>query len=208
MAITNYAELQQQIADYTHRADLTSKIPDFIRLAEDIIYGDLDVRQLDLSTTLTCTALTESVAVPSDFIQARSLNLTSVTPQMPLEYLTPEQYNQSFQYSQTGRPIAYTFIGSNIFMRPIPDSNYTLGLVYTARLINLSVANATNFLLTNFPAVYLYATMVQASLYIKTDFNVWQEGYVKAMQGVNLNDWMNASNLQVTQDINLVSGAR
>ena len=40
MALANYSDLQASVASFLHRDDLTSEIPDFIKLAE----ADLQVR--------------------------------------------------------------------------------------------------------------------------------------------------------------------
>lgn len=205
MAITNYSELQTAVASFTHRSDLTANIPDFIRLAEDVIYGDIDSRQQDTSATLTCVANTETVALPTDFIDFRSLSLASTTPMGTLEYLSPEQYKQEFQFGYTGTPRAYTVIGNNLYLQPTPDQAYTLNAIYEAKLTNLSISATTNWLLTAYPSIYLYASLAQAAIYMEdADMEAkWVEMYQKTIVGVNNNDWANASNLQVKTDVNL-----
>ena len=122
MSITTYSELTQAVADWTHRSDLTSKIPDFIRLAEDIIYGDLEIRSQESITTLTTVASTETITLPTDFIEMDSLSISSTTPLTPLEYLAPNEYQNRYQYNTTGAPLAYTIIGSSLYLHPVPDA--------------------------------------------------------------------------------------
>lgn len=205
MTISTYLDLQAAVTNFTHRSDLATSIPDFIRLAEDVIYGDLDSRQQGTTATLTCTANTEALALPVDFIDFRSLSLLSTTPQGTLEFLSPEQYNQQFQTTNTGIPRVYTIIGNNIYLQPIPDQAYTLNAVYEAKLTNLSVATPTNWLLTLYPSVYLYASLVQAAIFMQdaTQEAKWFEAYTKAVQGINVKDWENGANMQVKTDVNL-----
>jgi hypothetical protein len=147
MALTTYAGLQTSVIDFTHRADLASKMPDFIRLAEDVIFGDLEVRNQDTVATLSTIADTETVALPTDFIKMRSLSITSAEPNDTLQYLTPELYAERFQYAQTGQPSVYTIIGSNLYLRNIPDAVYALRAVYEAKLVSLSDSQTTNWLI-------------------------------------------------------------
>lgn len=208
MALTNYDELQTSVINFTHRADLTSILPDFVRLAEDVIFGDLEVRNQDTVATLSTVAGTATVALPSDFIKMRSLKLSSVEPKNPLQYLTPELFNERFQFDASGEPSAYTIIGSNLHLAKTPDAVYTLTAVYEARLVNLSTTQTTNWLLTNFPAVYLYATLVQAGIYIKKDVTTWYEAYKQTIDKINSKDWNEAGQLRVRHDFDLTSPYR
>lgn len=207
MAITSYAELQTSAASFAHRSDLTSIMPDLIRLAEDVIYGDLDSRQQDTNSTLTCVANTETVALPSDFMSFRSLSVSSTSRHETVEYVSPTQYSQEFQYDYTGSPRVYTVVGSNIYLQPIPDSAYTLKAVYEAKLTNLSASNTTNWLLTSYPSAYLYATLMQVAIYTKDTaaFSEWSKLYGKVIEGINANDWASGNTLRVKTDVNLTN---
>jgi hypothetical protein len=208
MAITTYAELQTSVINFTHRADLASILPDLVRLAEDAIFGDLEVRNQDTVTTLVTVADTPTVALPSDFIKMRSLSLSSVEPGNPLQYLTPELFVERFQFDESGEPSAYTIIGQNIHLAKTPDDAYSLRTVYEVRLVNLSDSQTTNWLLTNFPAVYLYATLVQAGIYIKKDVSTWLEAYTQIINKLNMKDWNEAGQLRVRHDFDLTSPYR
>lgn len=207
MAITTYAELQTAVADFAHRSDLTTVLPTLVRLAEDVIYADLDSRQQDTIASLSTVANTETVALPTDFMSFRSLSVSSGTRHETLTFLTPTQYSQEFQYDYTGTPRAYTIIGADIKLQPIPDDVYTLKAIYEAKIPNLSVSNTTNWLLTNYPSAYLYATLMQVAIYTKNteDGAVWGNLYSKVAQGINMNDWISGNTMQVKTDVNLTN---
>lgn len=207
MAITNFAELQTSVADFAHRNDLTSVMPDLVRLAEDVIYADLDTRQQDTLATLTCVANTETVALPADFILFRSLSLNLTSRKETLTYLTPTQYAQEFQSDYKAEPRAYTVIGSTLYLQPTPDSAYKLNAVYEAKLTNLSVSNTTNWLLMANPSVYLYAVLTQVAIYSKNteDLTKWSNLYNKVIQGLNLKGWASGNAMQVRHDVNLTN---
>ena len=52
---TDYTTLQATIADYLARSDLTTQIPEFIRLAEDRLLRDLRIRQMLKVATASAT---------------------------------------------------------------------------------------------------------------------------------------------------------
>lgn len=201
MPLSNYAELQTSVINFTHRADLAAILPDLVRLGEDVIFGDLEASSSDLVATLATVASVATVALPTDFIKLRSLSLLDET----LQYITPEQF---IVQTATGEPSAYTIIGQNLHLAMTPDTVYSLRLVYEARLVNLSATQTTNWLLTNFPAVYLYATLVQAGIYIKKDVTVWYESYRQTIDKINIKEWREAGALRVRHDIDLTSNPR
>lgn len=207
MAITNYTQLQTAVANFSHRSDLTSIIPDLIRLAEDVIYGDIDSRQQDTSGTLNCVASTETVTLPTDFIDMKSLTVSSSTPHGTIDYLAPDQYKQSFQYGNTGVPRVYTIIGNALYLQPIPDQAYTLNAVYEAKLTNLSTGAPVNWLLTSYPSIYLYASLMQAAIYMEDDAMQakWGGMYTDSLSGINANDWASGNTLAVKTDVSLTN---
>lgn len=207
MAITTYAELQTAVASFSHRDDLTAIMPDLVRLAEDVIYGDLDSRQQDTQSTLSTVADIETVALPTDFMQFRSLTNSTSVRHETLTYLTPTQYAQEFQYDYTGAPRAYTVVGNNIKLQPIPDDVYSLTAVYEAKITNLSDSNTTNWLLTNYPSAYLYATLMQVASYIKDAESQqrWTAMYGEVIAGINANDWASGNAMQVRSDVSLTN---
>lgn len=201
MALANYADLQTAVAGFLHRSDLTDIIPDLIALAEIRINGDLDARMQDTKTTITCVESQEYVALPSDTINIRHLSVAT-TPVQTLDYMAPDAFYVAHPYGETGIPRAFTVIGSNAYLAPIPDSDYTLTDVYKARVPSLSI-NWTTWLMTNYPNVYLYATLCEAAPYIKADERVqlWEGRYNEAIDTVNSQDWYSGSTMRVRTDV-------
>ena len=52
MSLSNYADLKAAVATWVNREDLTTTIPDFIRLAEARVYRLLRVPSLEVITSL------------------------------------------------------------------------------------------------------------------------------------------------------------
>jgi hypothetical protein len=201
MALATYSDLQTSFANFLHRADLGAVIPDLIAMAEVRINGDLDARLQDTQTTLATTAGVQTVALPTDLINIRHFSVAT-DPIITMVYMTPDQANKEFSTSFTGTPINYTVIGSNASLYPKPDQDYGLNLIYKARIPALSITNTSNYLLSTYPNVYLYATLVKGAEYIG-DSNMadaYQRMYEDAIGSVNSQDWYSGSTMRVKTD--------
>ena len=204
MALATYTDLITEVGNSLHRADLASRVPVFVTLAEHRIFSDLNSRYQDTVTTLTCTASTETISLPSDFINARTVVIVGQTPNVVLDYKSPDQYQAEFPWGEESTPQAYTIIGSSMYLAPIPDSEYTIRLAYQQRVPSLA-ANETNWLMTNFPAVYLYATLSAACADIKDGdaMQKWEALYHAAINGVNAQDWASMATMRVKSDVRM-----
>ena len=185
MAITNYSELKTAISSWLDRSDLDSVIPDFIALAEARHRRDFKLRRMETRVTANTIADTEYYTLPDNFIAMRNIQLNT-DPKTALEYLTPEQMDRVNAGSSTGKPKAYSIIGNNFQLRPIPDSVYEIEMLYFKYFTPLSDSNTTNDMLTYHPDAYLYGALVEAEPYLQNDkrIQVWSGYYDRAKQGI------------------------
>lgn len=166
MALGTYTELQASILTWMQNASLSSLTPDLVTLAEARIARDLRLRRQISTTNLSTVADTQTVAVPSDWLETENITLMTSIPRN-LGVITPEQMDARFPLDYyAGEPRYYTMIGSSIILGPTPDAVYTISLDYYAKFPALA-DNSTNWLLTNHPQIYLYACLHEASLYTK-----------------------------------------
>jgi len=191
MAITNYTDLQSTIADYLARTDLTSQIPLFIQLAENRLRRDLRIRpMLKVVTTLT-TASDPTVALPSDFLEMRDLHIES-SPIQTLVYQNPSNFyrNTKASTADSGAPKFYTVMGSEFQFAPIPDSAYTLKMVYYAAPTYLGTSNSSNVFLANSPDLLLYASLGEAEPYLMNDARIatWAQLYDRGLNSLTVSD--------------------
>jgi len=77
VALSNYSELQSDIADWLDRSDLSSHIPTFIKLAEARINRKLRVRQMEAVVQHTMVGESKRIALPTDFLQMRGIKFAS-----------------------------------------------------------------------------------------------------------------------------------
>jgi hypothetical protein len=188
MALDTYAELQSNIADWLHRTDLSAQIPNFIFLAERKISNNIRARQLEQSTTLTTTAGVQSLSLPTDYSSLKNISISgavnTVLTLIPDDTLL--KYNSN---NVNGTPQFYCVQGNNILLSPVPDNSYALTVVYYQDVPPLSSTNTTNWLLREYPYIYLYGALIEASVYVNDPDQVqfYQGKFNDAIQDV----WQN-----------------
>ena len=191
MALTNYTTLKASIANWLNRSDLSDEIADdFIVLTEADFNSKLRVRKMIASADVTINA--ETAALPTGFLQVRDFYILSGSTKYPLRYMTPSQMDQVKGTSVTGIPQAYTILGDTFRFTPKPDSSYTGYLNYYKKFDALSSTNATNFILTDHPAIYLYGSLFHAANFLggynPQQVQTWQQMYATALERLELND--------------------
>jgi len=189
MALDTFSGLKTTIADYLNRDDLTSIIPSFITLAEAKFNRKLRVRQMVKRATATLD--TQYFAFPSDFLQAKELQLNT-NPITYLQYVTMNQGDYASQnlYISVGKPQYYTIIGTQIEVIPTPDTSYTGELTYYGKIPALSDSNTSNWLLAYAPDLYLYGALLEATPYLKDDERLatWSTLYANSLGDIEVAD--------------------
>lgn len=167
MAISNYAELKSAVADWLNRADLTSAIPNFVALAEAKFNRDLRTRQQVKRAYATLTG--QYIQLPTDWAEGINLQL-NVNPVRVLDFVTTDQADRikARRYGDTNAD-AYTIVGSQLEVIPVVGDDTEIEMAYYAKVPALSDSNTTNWLLTEWPDLYLYGTLVHAAPYLRED---------------------------------------
>jgi hypothetical protein len=184
MAITNYGELKSAIGDFLNRSDLTSVIPTFIDFAEAEINRTLRVRQMVARAEAAID--TRFSAVPSDFVEAKDLVIVTGTPVTPLEFVTQQEMAQirNTEIASAGKPKYFSVVGAQFEFVPTPDAEYSLEMTYFAKISALTLDADTNWLLTDYPDLYLYTSLMHSAPYLKDDerLAVWAQLAKKAKE--------------------------
>jgi hypothetical protein len=189
MAFTSYSDLKTTIANYLARSDLTSVIPDFIRLAEERLRRDLRIRQMLVVATASTTGGDSTVGLPTDFLEMRDIHLNT-NPISSLSYEAPNTFYASTRATESGIPRTYTVLASELQFAPIPDTAYTAQMLYYAKPPLLSDSNASNVFLANCPDALLYAALGEAEPYLMNDarLQVWASLYDRAVTSISNSD--------------------
>ena len=192
MAISTKAELHTAVANWLNRSDLTSRIPEFIALAEASFNRNLRTREMLVRSTASVTG--QYVSIPTDYLEMMNIELTSTSPPKRLIYITSDRSDdyREQQKNKTGAPSYYTIEGDSIQLLPTPDATYTLQLNYYQDIPSLAALadSANNWLLANHPDVYLYSTLMQASPYIMDPQSAqqWDGLLARSMQELQVSD--------------------
>ncbi len=203
MALNTYTSLKASIANWLNRSDLTSEIQDdFIKLTEADLNSKLRVRSMIAQVNITVNA--ETAALPTDFLQIRNFYILSGQTKTPLVYTTPASMDTTSGTSTTGLPTTFTILGDTLRFSPKPDATYTAVMNYFKKFPALSSSVATNYILENHPAIYLYGSLFHAANFLgginPQQIQTWQQMFATALERLELNDRedeYNGSPLQV-----------
>lgn len=185
----SYSALKTTVASYLARSDLTAMIPDFIRLAELRLQRDLRIRQMLTVAQASTTGGISTVGVPSDFLEMRDIHVVS-NPVRTLSYEAPNSFYRNTRSAESGVPNAYTVLADDMQFAPIPDSTYTLQMLYYAKPPVLSDTNASNVFLANTPDALLYGALGEAEPYLMNDarLQIWAALYDRAVNSISTSD--------------------
>jgi len=189
MAFTTYTDLKNTIADYLARSDLTTQIPDFIRLAEQRLRRDLRIRQMLKVATADTTVNDSTVSLPSDFLAMKDLHLDT-NPVRVLQFQNTSNFFRNARTTDKGVPTMYTLLGSEFQFAPYPDAVYTLKMVYYHKPDFLSDSNASNLFLATCPDLLLYGALAEAEPYLMNDERLatWASLYDRGLASLRASD--------------------
>jgi len=191
MALSTYADLKAAVIRFAGRDDLTDSLDDFILLTEESMYSNevapLRLRGLEASTTLQTVAGTNSVAMPADYLEVRSIALNSGGVEREMFYNSPSAIPKK---AGSGIPVYFTVEGSNLIFDVTPDAVYDIEFSYYGKATALSSSNQTNFVLTNHPSIYLSGCLSFLNDYTGEDEkSEYQFGkMIRAIKGAIRND--------------------
>ena len=188
MAITSYSELQTAVGSWLNRSDLTSNIPDFITLAEASFNRVLRTR--NQITRANSSVNAQYVALPTDLLELFNIQVNT-DPIKRLEQVSLDKADDlRSSLSSSGTPSYFAITGSNIELIPTPDDTKTIEIIYYAKITALTSTNTTNWLLDNYPDIYLYGTLVQAEPFLMNDerLGTWGTLLSKAQEELRVSD--------------------
>jgi len=189
MALSNYTELQDSIADFLNRSDLTSVIPDFITMCEADLNRTLRVR--DMSVRSRAPINSQYVKLPADFLGMRNIDLLT-DPVTPLTYKNLQNLDIHRAGDSTGKPLYYSVMQDSIEFAPVPDGDYTIEIVYYQKIPALSAtaSNGVNWLLTDHPDAYLYGSLMHSAPYLQADerIGLWAGKYNQILEQIKKSD--------------------
>lgn len=169
MSITNYTDLTSNIIAYEVRGSdslFSAQTDTFIQLAEADFNRNLRSRRMETSVVLTTDA-TGLAALPTDFLEARSLTVTNGNLLTSLTLISQGANADLFPITTGGDPYAGYIQGSSLYIQPMAIRSVTL--VYMQKFVGLSASTATNWIITQHPDLYLWGSLAQAAIWLQDD---------------------------------------
>lgn len=145
----------------------------------------LRVRQMQAITTLTPSS--GSVSLPTDFLAVKAVTWRGGTVR-DLGWKEAEEFDAFYGDGRSGTPRDYTIIGSTLYVGPVDNTN--IRLVYYQKIPPLSNSNTTNWLLTAYPDLYLFATLTEMELFGKdmNESGTWKQRRDATLAEINTSD--------------------
>ena len=169
------ATLKTAIQDYADNSETSfvNNLPNFIKAAEEKIFKSIDLDIFRKNVTSAFTSSDAFLTVPADYLASFSLQITTSGSE---DFLLQKDVNFIREYapssSTTGVPKYYArFDEDNFIVAPTPNSNYTLQLNYYFRPASLTAGadSGTTWISTNAPFALLYGSLVEASIFMKSE---------------------------------------
>ena len=186
MSISTFSDLVGAISRNLREPNLVANASDYVSMAEARIMRRLRVSAME--TTATGTTSGAALSVPADYMEAIRLVVSNGSYDRELKYIGPDA---TARYSGvSSQPLGYTTLGNGLVLYPTPDADYAYTLWYYARVPALSAANASNWLLTAAPDLYLYGALLEAAGGLQNDPRVafWQDRFQQAMDDMDYAD--------------------
>ena len=189
MALANYSDLVDAVANWVDRTNLTARIPEFITLAEAKFNRNLRTKEMEsVSSGLTMTAGTDTYAFPTGALAITKFRLIA-SQIYELDQLSKELLVRKFPNNASGLPKAFAIDGNQLLVRTTPDSDYSYELSYYSSIPDLQT-NSTNWLMTRYPDAYLYGALMEVAPYLKDreEIVIWDAKLSRALDEIRSAD--------------------
>jgi hypothetical protein len=199
-ASVTFTSLQSDIRNYLERGGSTDpivfeQIPRLITLAERRIARELKIQGF---LAVVNTTMQSGVAVypkPDRWRDTVSINIGTGTNNNTRKQIYARSYEYIREYwpdeTQEATPEFYAdYNYSNWVFAPTPDADYPMEVLYYELPPLLDEATQTNWLTEYAPNLLLYASLVEATPFVKDDQRVqlWQTYYDRALSALNGED--------------------
>lgn len=182
-SVVDYASLNQGIQDWLNRSDMAGYVDYFVQEAEERIYNRIftlnqgeGTRDLEvvISTTTDGGQAAGTGTVPlsllTGYLAIKSIVLSTGGNSYRLQRMTPEQLRSDFPNGQaSGTPGYFSREGQFFIFGPVPDSSYTLQIIYWGKSSPLSSGNTSTWMTSQIPSCLLASGIAAAAKFIKDD---------------------------------------
>lgn len=201
----DYNTLTTQIQSYANRNEpaFIQIIPDIINQAMSRIYSEAKTLGFQKTVNGNMRANSPFIPKPQDYKSSINLSFTiDATPTTAAitKFLLERTYEFCILYAPypafNGSPIFYStdldvpqinVSQAQIYLAPMPDNNYSYVFTYLSFPPIFNAQNPVNFITDRYPNLLLYACMMEAIPYLKSDerIPIFESLYKRALEAVN-----------------------
>lgn len=192
--IIDYATLVSAIQEVSENdgAEFLAYIPTAIALAEELMFKELDLEDLEIKVSGSLIQGSSFLAKPAGYEYA---NFLTVTVNSNKQFLKKRQEDFIIDYwpnsSILDTPKYYGDASETQFIiAPAPDITYPYEIKYVAKPEGVSASSTTNYYVTSCSDTLFYASMIQMSIFIKApeQIKVWSSAYTTSRDSWNMSD--------------------
>lgn len=197
-----FTSLKQDVKRYLERGDTLAsdpivfeQIPRLINLAERRIARELKIQGFINVVTTQLAAGDPVIAKPDRWRDTVSMFIGTGAGNNSRTPIYTRSYDYLRSYwpdaTETGQPVFYGDYDYNHWLvAPTPDADYPVEILYYQLPPLLDEEAQTNWLTENAPEILLYATLLEATPFLKNDerIPVWQNMYDRAAAMLNGED--------------------
>jgi hypothetical protein len=194
-----FASLQVDLRRYLERgftlADdpyVYEQLPRLINMAERRIARDLKIQGFIVAVTTSLSTGVSTYAKPNRWRETISMTTKDGNTVTPV-YTRSYEYCRSYwpDDTQTGQPQFYAdYDYTHWLLVPTPNDTYDLEVLYYELPVLLDDAQQTNWLTDYAPNLLLFASLLEATPFLKNDDRIttWQNFYQSAANALNTED--------------------
>jgi hypothetical protein len=209
-AISTFAQLKTSIEEWLIRVadpDVQGRSADFIALVEEDLNDRLRVKEMEVRARALLNEEYENLPTDTDgnltcleIINAKLIHPSGrITPLHPKseKQITQDRskYLDNSATNSSGFPWYYAIVGNQIWFYPVltmdadadPSTYIYFELTYLSKIPSLSDSQTTNAILSKFPSLYLYGSLMQAAPYVYEDEKIliWNNLYNSGINRAN-----------------------
>lgn len=194
MALSNYTELQTAVQTELKFTEtgFVAAIPDMIKRAEVKVNRRVRLREMEQLAYATYAAGTTAIAdrllaLPTGYIELINLRVRPATANddayVHVRYVDPGRISDYYATASDGT-LYYTLRDQLEFATPVSTDHRVI--MHYLKKWDIAT-DSTNWLLTNYPDVYLYGALSEAEGFLRNDprIQLWQSMFYQALDDLD-----------------------
>tara|TARA_R110000751_G_scaffold13143_1_gene44433 strand:- start:953 stop:1588 length:636 start_codon:yes stop_codon:yes gene_type:complete len=188
-SLADLDDLRELIQDTLNRSDLSASVDNWIALARIDINSRIKVAAQETTASVAITAGSTTSPLPSAYGELRTMTYEVDQNDIRELFLGPISPITTDQMSANpGYPRYFAVTGDTFLWDQIPDASWTATCLYYKAVpeFDFSDGTDTNWIMTAYPNVLLYGSLMSALAKIGNDVRagIWRTFYTEAFENM------------------------